>query len=128
MCRQDAVALGILGQANRCGECANRVNLMTRHHVSGSVLLAAGVFLMAGCASQSVSTKESLDDKYFQREANNYLKFQHEGQTVYCQNDSTAASLIPHNRCVSESALRQLVEDTRRSRNAVGYTQVRERG
>ena len=100
---------------------------MSRHHVISSVLLAAGVFLMAGCASQPAST-DSLDDKYFQREANNYLKFQHEGQVVYCQNDSVAASLIPHKRCISETALRQKVEDMRRSRNAVGYTQVRTRG
>ena len=101
---------------------------MTRHRVVSSVLLAAGVLLMTGCASQSASTKESLDDRYFQREANNYLKFQHEGQTVYCQNDSSAASLIAHNRCVSESALRKLVEDTRRSRNGVGLHAGAEQG
>ena len=119
------VALGILG--HRCSACASWVNLMTSHRVVSSMLLAAGVFLMAGCASQP-SARQSLDDRYFQREANKLLKFSFEGQTVYCQNDSTAGSLIVHKRCISESALRQLVEDSRRMRNAVGYTQVRNKG
>lgn len=100
---------------------------MIRHRVISSVLLAAGVFLVAGCASQPANT-ESLDDRYFQREANKLDKYQYEGQVVYCQNDSAAGSLISHRRCISESALRQLVEDTRRSRNSVGYTQVRNKG
>jgi type IV pilus biogenesis protein CpaD/CtpE len=90
---------------------------MATTRIFRSVLLAAGVLLIAGCASQPAST--TLDEKYFQQEANNYLKFQHDGQTVYCQNDSQAASLIPYKRCVSETALRQQVENYRRSRNAV---------
>jgi hypothetical protein len=103
-----------------CFGRANEANLMASNGVFRSVLLASGVLLMAACASQPASTTGSLDEKYFQREANNYLKFQHEGQTVYCQNDRWADSLVPHNRCITESALRQQVENFRRSRNTVG--------
>ena len=98
------------------------------HRVLGSTLLAASALLIAACASQPTATTESLDEKYFQREANKLSKFVYEGQTVYCQTDSSIGSLISHKRCISETALRQLVEDTRRSRNSVGYTQVRNRG
>jgi hypothetical protein len=95
---------------------------MARNRVFISALLAAGVFLVAACASQPASTTGSLDEKYFQQEANNYLKFEHEGQTVYCQTEPHAGSLIPfnpHRRCISESALRQAVENYRISRNPV---------
>jgi len=92
---------------------------MARNRVFRSVLLASGVLLVAACASQPASTTGSLDEKYFQREANNYLKFEHEGQTVYCQNEAQTASLIPYRQCISESALRQRVENYRRSRNSV---------
>jgi outer membrane biogenesis lipoprotein LolB len=92
---------------------------MARNRVFRSVLLASGVLLMAACASQPASTTGSLDEKYFQREANNYLKFEHEGQTLYCQNDRQSASLIPYKWCISETALRQRVENDRRSRNPV---------
>jgi type IV pilus biogenesis protein CpaD/CtpE len=101
---------------------------MTRHHFVSSVLLAAGVFLTAGCATQPASTTGSLDDKYFQREANKLAKYEHEGQTIYCQTGTATGSLIASKRCISESALRQLVEDTRRNRNAVAYTQKRDAG
>ena len=80
------------------------------------------MLLMAACASKPATT--SLDEKYFQREASNYLQFQHEGQTVYCQTEGNGATLIPFNperRCISEGALRQAVENYRRSRNSVGY-------
>jgi starvation-inducible outer membrane lipoprotein len=83
-------------------------------HVYRSILLASAALLMAACATQP----GSLDDKYFEREANNYLKFQHEGKTVYCQN-TQAASLIPYKMCITEAGLRQLVENTRRNRNPV---------
>jgi len=95
------------------------VNLMATNRVFRSVLLASGVLLTAACASQTASTTGSLDEKYFQREAKNYQKFQHEGQTVYCQSERQATSLIPYKWCISESALRQRVENDRRSRNAV---------
>jgi type IV pilus biogenesis protein CpaD/CtpE len=101
---------------------------MTGNRLISSLLLATGVFLMAGCVSQSASTTGSLDDKYFQREASKLQKFEHEGKTIYCQNDSRVGSLIPHKRCITESGLRQLVENSRRSRNSVAYTQVRSRG
>ena len=95
---------------------------MASNRVFRFVLVASGVLLMAACASQPDSTTGSLDDKYFQKEAENYLKFQHEGQTVYCQTEAHAASLIPFNpnqRCISEAALRQAVENYRRDRNPV---------
>jgi hypothetical protein len=78
--------------------------------------------MIAACASQPASTTQSLDEKYFQQEASNYLKFQHEGQTVYCQTEASGTTLIPFNpdkRCISEAALRQAVENYRRGRNPV---------
>jgi hypothetical protein len=90
---------------------------MASNGVFRSLLLASGVLLMAACASQPAG---SLNQKYFQREANNYLKFQHEGQTVYCQNNRNSASLIAHRQCITEAALRQRVESSRLSRNSVG--------
>jgi hypothetical protein len=92
---------------------------MTSNRAFLSVLLSASVLLLAACASQPAG---SLDEKYFQREASNYLKFQHEGQTVYCQTEPNAASLIPYNanrRCISEAALRQAVKNYRIARNPV---------
>jgi hypothetical protein len=92
---------------------------MAINRVFRSVLLASGVLLMGACATQP---EGSLDEKYFQREASNYLKFQHEGQTVYCQTEANSATLIPFNpnqRCISEAALRQAVENYRVSRNPV---------
>jgi hypothetical protein len=92
---------------------------MARNRVFRSVLLASGVLLIAACASQPASKTGSLDEKYFQREASNYQKFQHEGQTVYCQTEPHDASLIPYNpnkRCITEAALRQAVENYRRNR------------
>jgi hypothetical protein len=93
---------------------------MARIHNLRSVLLATGALLIAACASQPAPTPGSLDEKYFEREANNYLKFQQDdGQTVYCQNVSHTASLIPYKYCITETALRQRVENARRERNPV---------
>ena len=80
------------------------------------MLLSAGALLMAACASQP---RGALDDRYFQQEVRNYVKVERDGQTVYCQNVAQTASLIPHKRCVTEAALRQRVEDWRRTRNPV---------
>jgi hypothetical protein len=91
---------------------------MATNRIFPAVLLAAGALLIAACASQPAS-KVSLDEKYFQREANNYLKFQHQGQTVYCQNERDVASLIPRKSCITESALRQRVGNSRTARNPV---------
>jgi hypothetical protein len=89
---------------------------MSCNRIFRNVMIFASVLLVSACASQP---KGSLDEKSFQREANNYLKFQHEGQTVYCQNDPNASSLIPHKWCITEAALRQRVENSRVTRNAV---------
>ncbi len=97
---------------------------MAIFRVMRSVLLATGACLIAACASQPAA-RGSLDDRYFQREAKNYLAFQHEGQTVYCVTKDSNASLIPYTgtvRCVSEARLRQVVENARRGRNPVMYT------
>jgi outer membrane biogenesis lipoprotein LolB len=92
---------------------------MATNRVIHSTLLAASVLLMAACASQHSTTNVSLAEKYFEREANNYLKFEHEGQTVYCQNDRNAASLVLYKQCITESGLRQRVEQARLARNPV---------
>lgn len=84
-----------------------------------SILLPAGVLLLGACASQHGPKAGSLDDRYFQREVRNYTKVNHEGQTLYCSTDSQTGSLIPYNQCVTEAALRQRVEDWRRTRAPV---------
>jgi hypothetical protein len=83
-------------------------------------LVAAGFLLPAGCASQTASTV-SLDERYFQQEARHYLKFVHEGRTVYCQNNRSVTSNVPYKQCIWEDALRRQVEDRRRERNQVAY-------
>lgn len=92
---------------------------MARNLVMDGILLAVGVAVMAGCASQSASEVVSLDERYFQREARNYQKFEHEGQTVYCQNNRRTGSLVMYKQCITETALRHRVEEARLSRNAV---------
>jgi len=88
-----------------------------------SVLLAAGVFSIAAGAAEPVYRivpVDSVAERYFQREAANYLKFEQEGQTVYCTSAKTSsAALIPHigySRCIRESDLRRVVRDWRRTR------------
>jgi len=98
---------------------------MANSYVFRSVLLAATVLLAAGCASQSASTGQSLDDRYFDREAQNYQVFQDkDGQIIYCQNEKHTASHIPYRMCISETNLRQLVEDSRRTRNTSSGTPI----
>ena len=88
-------------------------------HILRASLLASGALLIAACASQPATG--SLDEEYFQREAGNYLKFEHEGKTVYCTSKDNSG-LIPYTgtpRCVTEARLRQVVEDWRVQRNPV---------
>jgi outer membrane biogenesis lipoprotein LolB len=89
---------------------------MADNRVLNYVVLASSVLLMTACASASPG---ALDEKYFQEEARNYLKFEKEGQVVYCQNQRETSSLIPYKRCISEASLRQRVANYRVSRNAV---------
>lgn len=90
---------------------------MAKNRVFRSLLLAAGVLLMAGCASQPGSIP--LQEKLFQREANNYdAIFLYEGQKVYCKRGATRS--LPYQECVTESGLRRRVEDNHKYRNAVG--------
>lgn len=89
-----------------------------------SVLLATGALLIAGCATQPASQPGTelswadtpLLEKKFQREANNYQKIQHEGQTVYCKRGPTRS--MPMN-CITEVGLRKQVETFERDRNGV---------
>ncbi|HET9473652.1 MAG TPA: HEAT repeat domain-containing protein [Steroidobacteraceae bacterium] len=60
----------------------------------------------------------TLLEKKFQRAAKQYEKYQHEGQTVYCKKEKTTMSNIPVTQCLTESQLRQQVENYERSRNA----------
>ena len=101
---------------------------MARNRVFLSVLLAAGVLLMAACASQPASapgtaalapTRTPLLEKKFQRATVHYQQFQHEGQTVYCRKEKATYSNIPEVQCLTESQLRQEVESFERWRNPV---------
>jgi hypothetical protein len=89
---------------------------MTTKSVLRSVLLAAAVLSVGACATQP---PEPLSEKLFQRTANDYTKYQHEGLIVYCKRGATRS--LPPSECVTEPALRQRVEDTQRTRNAVAY-------
>ena len=101
------------------------VSLMANNHVLRCVLLASSVLLFAACASQPLSTSQSLDDLYFDREVQNYEAFQaKDGQIIYCQNEKHTASHIPYRMCISETNLRQLVEDSRRTRNTSSGTPI----
>lgn len=92
---------------------------MATNRVLPSILLATGVLLVSACASQPAPVKGSLDQKYFEREANNYQQYQYEGQLVYCNEGKVSGGLIDARTCKTEAALREMVEDARRSRNAV---------
>jgi outer membrane biogenesis lipoprotein LolB len=94
---------------------SNGVNLMATNQVFRSVLLACGALLIGACASQPASSP--LLEKKFQREANNYQKFEHEGQAVYCKRGATKS--MPLTDCITERGLRLQVENFQRSRNAV---------
>ena len=64
----------------------------------------------------SAPAATTLLEKKFQRAAKQYEKFQHEGQTMYCQRTGTKS--MPYT-CLTEAQLRQQVEEYERSRNAV---------
>ena len=97
---------------------------MTSKRVYLSLLLSASTLLVGACATQSTSRSGSLDDRYFQTEVRNYQKLQHEGRVIYCQNQPTAASLVPYKGCITEAGLRLRVENARRARNTVAQTRV----
>ena len=103
----------------RLGAFTIKVTHMATNQVFRSVLLASGALLLAACATQPDRAPGSLEERYFLREANHYQKFTHEGQTIYCQNQPRAASLIPDKWCMTEEALRIRVENARRDRNPV---------
>src|SRR5262245_45247440 len=105
---------------------------MASNHVLRSVLLAAGVLLMAACASKPASAPDTepdsamalaqdtspLIEKKFQRAVKYYdQKYQYEGQVVYCKRGATRS--MPPTECITESALRRQLDDVQRTRNAV---------
>jgi hypothetical protein len=99
---------------------------MTANPVLRAFLLSATTLLIGACASQSASSRESLDDKYFQAEAKHYDKLDYHGMPVYCTNEHSDG-LVPYEgrpRCLTEGALRQRVENARRARNTVVQTRV----
>ena len=97
---------------------------MTRNGVFQSILISAGVILMAGCVTVypggNPVPEGSLDDRYFQKEAAYYEKYQNEGQVVYCSTPKTSGNAmypyIGHVRCISEPELREAVRDRRKDR------------
>src|SRR5262245_3895163 len=98
---------------------------MVQIRLVGSILIAAGVLVSAASVAEPTSRNawaRSVDDRYFEREAANYLKFENEGQIVYCTSPKTAdEALIPHIgyvRCITEANLRTKVRDWRRDRMA----------
>ena len=113
----------LLPHSGRVTRVPNRVNLVVRNRVFRTVLLAAGVLLIAACASPSVSTPDTaapaatpLLEKKFQIAATHYEKFQHEGQTLYCKRVGTRSMGYS---CLSEPQLRREVESFERWRNPV---------
>jgi len=98
---------------------------MATNNVFRSVLVAAGLVLMAACASQPVSSPATaaaptpLLEKKFERAVVHYQKYQHEGQVVYCKKEKRFMSNIPEMQCLSESQLRAEIESYERWRNPV---------
>ena len=98
----------------------------------GTVLLAAGVSLLAACASTpadappvaaapapaatlSAEAKPEADaasasEKKFQEAAKSYRMVQKDGKTMYCKKEKPINSTIPRMQCISESQLRLEVE------------------
>jgi hypothetical protein len=94
---------------------------MKARSVTPPVLLLAGAFLIAGCATQPHSASAPADgtllDKKFERAAQHYEKYQHEGQVVYCKKEKPITSSIPVAYCLSEPELREQVASYERWRN-----------
>lgn len=76
---------------------------MARNRIFRSILLAATALL----------------EKKFQRAARSYRMFQHDGETWYCKKEKPNYSNIPEMQCLSETQVRQEVENLERRRNRV---------
>jgi len=113
---------------------------MALKKLMGTVLLAAGVSLVAACASSpaaapapaappvaapapaaapaaaaSLESKPEADaatlaEKKFQEAARSYRMVQKDGKTMYCKKEKPINSTIPRMQCVTESQLRLEVE------------------
>jgi hypothetical protein len=84
---------------------------MAMNRVLPSILLAASALFLGACATQP---EGSLLDKKFERAANNYQQFQHDGQVVYCQRAGTRSMPMS---CLTETQLRAQVEFEHRHRS-----------
>jgi hypothetical protein len=90
---------------------------MATNSVFRSILLATGILLIGACSSQP--KEGSLLEMKFQRAAKQYDQmYLYQGQTVYCMRGATRS--LPPTECITEAALRLQVDNTQRSRNAVG--------
>jgi hypothetical protein len=69
-----------------------------------------------GADSATAPAANTLLEKKFQRAAKQYEKFQHEGQTLYCQRTGTKS--MPYT-CLTEAQLRSEVQSFERWRNPV---------
>lgn len=95
---------------------------MTTNFLFRSLLLSAGALLMTACATPSPdSTRVSMADIKFQRVAKTYVKYQYEGQTVYCKKDEYAFDRLNRWRpkCLTEPQLRDAIDTFARTRNPV---------
>jgi hypothetical protein len=95
----------------------------------GTVLLAAGISLVAACASSPADVPApapapvaaaaeaipeadaaTLAEKRFQEAAKSYRKVDKDGKTMYCKKEKPINSTIPRMQCITESQLRLEVE------------------
>jgi hypothetical protein len=113
---------------------------MALKKLMGTVLLAAGVSLVAACASSpadapapaappvaapapaaapaaaaSLESKPEADaatlaEKKFQEAARSYRMVQKDGKTMYCKKEKPINSTIPRVQCITESQLRLEVQ------------------
>lgn len=92
---------------------------MVGTRVFSSILLTAGVLLVAACAAEP---RTPLLEMKFQRAAATYQKVDVHGQTVYCKKgEPSTDSRVPGWRCLTEPQLREEVASFERWRNAVAY-------
>jgi hypothetical protein len=102
----------------------------------GTVLLAAGISLVAACASSPADVPApapapvaaaaeaipeadaaTLAEKRFQEAAKSYRKVDKDGKTMYCKKEKPINSTIPRMQCVTESQLRLEVEQMEETRD-----------
>ena len=77
----------------------------------------------SAAATAEADTAQGLEKK-FQDAARSYKQVQKDGKTMYCKREKVMGSTIPTLQCITESQLRQQVENTdelrQRMRNRAG--------